>query len=99
MSTSGPYPPCRRSPPAVFWRTKALSSEAVTVRVRIQPFALDADIHLAFDIIPFLGRARHADQLLQQLGLRGLKLEPGHEIEGLAEVAAVVELAGDPREI
>src|SRR6476646_10463809 len=69
------------------------------VSTRIQPFTLDADIHLALDVIPFLGRAQHADQFLERLRVRGLELEPGQEIEGLAEIAAVIELARDRRQI
>src|SRR3954467_7128323 len=106
MSTTGRSPACRRSPRAGFWRAKSVfkrsgsrfaSRKRVTTKAlpRIQPLALDADIHLALDIIPLLGRAQHADQLFEHFRMRGLELEPGQEVEGLAEVAAVIELAGD----
>ena len=52
-------------------------------------------IHLALDITPFFGRAQHADQFLEQLDMLGRVFEPGQEIEGLAEVAAVIELPRD----
>ena len=66
---------------------------------RIQSFALQPQIHLALDKAPFLGDAKYRHQFLEQRGIRRVVFEPGQEIEGLAEVAAVIELAGDGGEV
>ena len=66
---------------------------------RIQPLALHPYVHLALDIAPFFGRAQRGDQFLERSASRGRVFEPGQEVEGLAEVAAVIELAGDRRQI
>ena len=61
--------------------------------------ALHPYIHLALDIAPFFRGAQCGDQFLEHLSVGGLVFEPGQEIEGLAEVAAVIELAGNRRQI
>ena len=66
---------------------------------RIQPLALHADIHLALDIAPFLGGAQHARPVPRTRPHGGRVFEPGQEVEGLAEIAAVIELPGDRRQI
>ena len=85
MSTTGPSPICRASKSGRFPR-------------RTKPTALPSPqphVDLALDIGPLLGLPEHADQLLEQRGVRGREFEPGQEIEGLAEIAAVIELARD----
>src|SRR5689334_5659225 len=56
-------------------------------------------IDLALDKGPFLRRAQHGDQLLELRGMLRRIFEPGDEIEGLAEIAAVIELARHLRQI
>ena len=54
-----------------------------------------ADVDLSFYVSPLGGRAEPAHEFLERRGiLRGV-LEPGEEVEGLAEVTAVVQAAGD----
>src|SRR6476619_1857620 len=54
-----------------------------------------ADVDLALDIGPLFGGAQHRHQLLELRGMFRRIFEPGQEIEGFAEVAAVIELPRD----
>src|SRR6266516_5912397 len=66
---------------------------------RVQPLTLHADIDLALDIAPLLGGAQRADQFLERIRIGGRVFEPGQEVEGFAEIAAVIELPGDRRQV
>src|SRR5258705_5200713 len=102
MSITGRSPACRRSPRGSFWRSNYCSvmfGHDEHWSPRVQPLALHADIHLALDIAPLLGGAQRADQLLERISIGGRVFEPGQEVEGLVEVAAVIELPGDRRQI
>src|SRR5258708_12721324 len=52
-------------------------------------------IHLALDIGPLLGGAQFTDEILEQRRVLGRVFEPGQEIEGLAEAAAMIKLPRD----
>ncbi len=41
-----------------------------------------ADVHLALDVGPLLGRAERGDELVERGGVLGRVLEPGKEVEG-----------------
>src|SRR5882762_1944716 len=56
-------------------------------------------IHLALDIRPFLGGAQFTDEFLEHGFVLGRVFEPGQEIEGLAEVAAMIKLPRDRRQV
>ncbi len=79
--------------------TRCAASGAREYANRIEPLALKPHIDLALDKTPFFGRAQHRDQFLEQRGIAGSIFEPGQEIEGLAEIAAVIELAGNRGQI
>jgi len=61
--------------------------------------AREPDVDLALDVAPFLGRAQGGEQVVEGGGIARGELEPGEEIERLAQIARVVEPAGDRRQV
>src|SRR6516164_623948 len=57
--------------------------------------ACQAKVDLALDIAPFLGCAQPPHKFLEIGRVLGRELEPGQEIEGLAEVAPMMQAPGD----
>src|SRR5947209_13243835 len=57
------------------------------------------DVDLRFNVIPLSRRAQPQDKLLKGGRVGGRVLEPREEVEGLAEVAAMVETSGDCGEV
>src|SRR5256885_738941 len=60
------------------------------LRHRAQP-----NIHLALDKTPFFARAQLRNQLVERRAVLRRELEPGEEVERLAEIARMIKLAGD----
>src|SRR5438552_2332494 len=59
----------------------------------------EADVDLAFDVSPLLGRSESLQELVERFRVLRCELEPGEEVERLAEVSRVVEAPGDRRKI
>ena len=57
-----------------------------------------ADVDLADDIPPVLDPPQSCYEVLERVSVGRGVLEPGEEVEGLAEVTAVVQAAGDRRQ-
>ena len=57
------------------------------------PLAGKPDVDLARDVAPLVGLAKASHQFLEVSAVPGGVLEPGQEIEWLAEVAAVMQAA------
>src|SRR2546426_964494 len=57
------------------------------------------DVDLPFNVIPLSRRAQPQDELLKRGRITGRVLEPGQEVEWLAEVVAMVESSGDRRKV
>src|SRR5258705_10979169 len=99
MSTSGRSPACRRSPRGNFWRSNYCSvmlGHDEHWSPRVQPLTLHADIHLAFDIAPFLGGAQRADQFLERIRIGGGLLEASEGNAGDGAGPGVIKVAGEP---
>src|SRR2546425_179856 len=61
--------------------------------------AEEPDVDLALDVCPFLRLAEAIDELLKGVCVFRGELEPSQEVERPAQVAAVVEPAGDRRQV
>jgi len=59
----------------------------------------DSNVDLPLDVGPFFSFTKLADQFFKQLGEGWGVLEPRQEIEGLAEVATMVEATSDRRQV
>ncbi len=57
------------------------------------------DVDFALDVLPVVRLAETFDESFERGRIRAREFEPGEEVKGLAEVAAMVEPAGDSREI
>src|SRR5207244_13269850 len=57
--------------------------------------ASEADVHFAGDPLPFVGGAQHRHEIFEGAGVLRGELEPGQEVECLAELAAVIKAARD----
>jgi len=58
-----------------------------------------AKVDLALDVTPLLGGAQPFHQFLKKGRVLGRELEPGQEIERLAEVAPMMQAPGDRRKV
>ena len=58
-----------------------------------------ADLDLTDHVAPLLGRAECGEELVERGGVARRELEPREEVERLAQLAAVVQAAGDPGQI
>jgi hypothetical protein len=67
--------------------------------MRLQTSRITLTSTLALDIGPLLGGAQFTDEILEQRRVLGRVFEPGQEIERLAEVAAVIKLPRDRRQV
>jgi hypothetical protein len=56
-----------------------------------------ARVDLALDVTPFLGRAQPLHQFLKTGRILRRELEPGQKVEGLGEVAPMMQAPGDRR--
>lgn len=59
----------------------------------------EADVDFPVDKEPLAGRAKSLDQFFESTLMLGRILEPGQEIEDLAEVAAMVKAASNGGQI
>src|SRR2546429_242197 len=59
----------------------------------------EANIDLPFYVVPFLGGAQSSHELLEAVRIPWGELEPGQEVEGLAQVASMVQASRDRWEV
>ena len=59
----------------------------------------ETEVDLAFDVGPFFGCSQPPHQFVKGRGVFGGELKPGQEVEGLCEVASVVQPPRDRREV
>lgn len=65
----------------------------------LEASALQPDFRLAIHIAPLGGRTQACQQVIEAPRIRWGILKPGEEIERLTQVAAVVQLPGDGRQV
>src|SRR3989442_8090453 len=80
--------------PRVGWRLAAQIS-----RLGSSTGSEEPDVDLALNVGPLLGLTQAVDELLKGGCVLWGELEPGQEVERLAEVAAVVQPTGDRRQV
>jgi hypothetical protein len=59
----------------------------------------ETNVHFSHDVAPLLCLAKHGDELVERRLMLRSELEPGEEIERLAEIAPVMQAARDSRQI
>src|SRR5207248_10989282 len=63
------------------------------------PSAREPDVDLAVDVVPLLGRAQTRHKTLEPFGMFRRVLEPREEVEGLAQIACMVQPPRDRRQV
>jgi len=62
-------------------------------------FSRESNIDLSFDVPPLLGLSEDTHEFLKRVDIRWSIFEPSKEIEGLAEIATVVQATSDCWEV
>src|SRR5688572_28003303 len=61
--------------------------------------AYESNLDLALDVRPLFTRPQHREQLIEGGRVLGRKLEPGQEIEVLAQLARLIQAACDAGQV